>query len=132
MESYVLSAVVTVLSGVLLFGLSFRVGLARSKGHVQSYETYTTTDKAFIIANRVHMNTLESLIIFLPFLWIATLFSPYPTVAALIGGAWLLSRTLYAVLYVKDPKLRFWGFLPSIVCLGALAALSLYGLFITW
>jgi uncharacterized membrane protein YecN with MAPEG domain len=79
---------------------------------------------------RVHLNTLESLPIYLTSLWLFTLI--YPTfpfsdfTAAGLGLVWIIGRLLYATGYVKDPGARSLGFLIQglaivVLLLGALA-----------
>ena len=73
---------------------------------------------------RVHQNTLEQLIVFLPSLW---LFGYWvnPAIGALIGLLFLVGRVLYFRGYVRDPEKRSVGFLvgylsSSILLLGGL------------
>ena len=73
---------------------------------------------------RVHQNTLEQLVGFLPAMW---LFATYvnPTWAAWLGVVFVVGRVAYLVGYVADPRKREIGFaltvLPSLILLiGAL------------
>ncbi len=73
---------------------------------------------------RVQMNTVETLIAFLPGLWLAAKYWP-PHYVAVVGAVYLLGRVLYLRGYVRDPKDRHVGYLlssaPTVVLL--LAAL---------
>lgn len=131
MEIYVYSGVVTVLNVILLFALSLKVGITRAKQNVSIVETYTTTNKAFIVANRVHLNTLEGSVLFLPLLWVATLFSTLPQYAALVGFIWIVFRIAYALGYYKKTTQRTPGFVGALLCLVLLLGLSLYGFYFT-
>jgi len=80
---------------------------------------------------RVHMNTLESLIMFLPAIF---MFATYVNaeIAAGLGVIFIIGRQIYARAYIKDPKSRGVGFmltfLPSaVMAIGAMigAAMSL-------
>ena len=132
MELYVYSAGVTMLTALLLFGLAFMTGMAREKGKVAILETYTTTNKDFLIANRIHLNTLENALVFLPLLWVATLFSGLPQYAATAGAIWLLARVAYAYVYRRNPAKRAPAFMLSLLSLLVLTGLCGYGLFLNW
>ncbi len=128
MENFVYAAGITVLTTVLLIVLAFRTGMSRmSKPNVGVLDTYTTTNKKFLVANRIHLNTLENAAVFLPLLWVASVFS-MTLVAAAIGVVWLVARVAFAVLYTKDPAKRTPAFVTSFFCHIALVLLSLYGL----
>jgi len=58
---------------------------------------------------RVHMNTQEQLVVFLPSLWIFASFIS-PLWAAGLGAVFIIGRAVYARSYVKDPKGRSAGF----------------------
>jgi len=62
--------------------------------------------------HRVHQNTLENLVIFLPGLW---LFATYVSaqIAAVLGAVFVVGRAVYARLYVKDPPRRGPGVMLS-------------------
>ena len=63
------TALVTVAAVVLTFVLSLRVGAMRQKHGVKA--PATTGHPEFERANRVHQNTVEQLVLFLPLLWLA-------------------------------------------------------------
>ena len=88
----------------------FQVGQARGKYGVAA--PAVTGDPIFERYHRVHQNTLENLVIFLPGLW---LFATYvsATVAALLGVVFIVGRALYARLYVQDPPRRSIGVMMS-------------------
>ena len=70
---------------------------------------------------RVHQNTMEQLVVFVPALW---LFATYMSanVGALLGVVFIASRALYAVSYLRDPRSRTTGIASSIVVLVVLLA----------
>jgi len=88
----------------------FQVGQARNKYGVEA--PAVTGDPIFERHHRVHQNTLENLVIFLPGLW---LFATYvnETVAALLGVVFIVGRAVYARLYVQDPPRRTAGVMMS-------------------
>lgn len=75
---------------------------------------------------RVHGNTLEQLILFLPALWVAARYWQ-PEYVAAIGAFFLLGRALYAAGYVKDPARRELGFLVGIVPVAVLVVGAIVG-----
>ena len=81
----------------------FQVGIARGKYGVAA--PAVIGDPIFERYHRVHQNTLENLVIFLPGLW---LFATYmsETIAALLGLVFIVGRAVYARLYVQDPPRR--------------------------
>ena len=68
--------------------------------------------------NRVHLNTAEQLIMFLPALWIHAYYAN-PLWGAIIGMVYIVGRFIYKAAYLKDPASRTVGFtlsfLPSAV-----------------
>jgi len=87
----------------LFFGL--RTGLARTKYNVQPPKT--TGDETWERLHRVHQNTLEQLIVFIP---AQLLFSYYisPKWAIIPGVGYLFARQLYSYTYIKNPVKRMF------------------------
>jgi len=116
------TALVTILTLLVYFGLSFQV--ARARGKCGNEAPAMTGDPLLERANRVHVNTLEWLPMFLAGLW---LFAIYwnELVAAGLGVVWILGRIVYAAGYMADPAKRSMGFLiqflaTAILLFGAL------------
>jgi uncharacterized membrane protein YecN with MAPEG domain len=107
MKFVILVAAIALLEYVY-FG--FLVGRARTRYGVAA--PAVTGDPIFERYHRVHQNTLENLVIFLPGLW---LFATYvnATVAALLGMVFIVGRAIYARLYVQDPPRRSAGVMLS-------------------
>jgi uncharacterized membrane protein YecN with MAPEG domain len=74
MDPYTLSILVTIASALSTFYLSYNVGVTRMKHKAPPHEP--TENKEVMIANRVHMNTVEAMVVFMPLLWVATVFGP--------------------------------------------------------
>jgi uncharacterized membrane protein YecN with MAPEG domain len=116
------TAVVTILALLAYFAMSFQVARARGKSGIEA--PAMTGDPMLERANRVHVNMLEWLPLFLAALW---LFAIYwnELVAAGLGLVWILGRLIYAAGYMADPKKRSTGFLiqflaTAILLFGAL------------
>ena len=101
------TAIVTALALIEYVALSIRVGQARGQFGVEA--PAITGHPVFERHFRVHQNTLEQLIIFIPALW---LFAYYVSNrwGALLGLVFIAGRALYATSYVADPKQRSTGF----------------------
>ena len=119
------TALVTVAALVLTFVLSLRVGNMRRKHGVKA--PASTGHPEFEAANRIHQNTIEQLVLFLPVLWLA-LFVLGDAITGLIGAVWIIGRIVYANAYARDPATRGPGMgitmLPTVVLLLA----SLWGI----
>ena len=117
-------ALVTLLALLVFFWTGIRVGGARSKYKIEA--PATTGDPIFERHFRVQMNTLEGIVLFLPSLW---LFSVYwgDMLAAAIGAVWIVGRVIYILSYVANPSSRSAGF--AVQGLSSLSLLigALYG-----
>ncbi len=100
------------------------VGWARGKYGVKA--PAVTGHEIFERYFRVHQNTLELLVAFVPAIW---LFGMYvdPTWAALLGLVYLVARVLYLRGYVADPAKREVGFALSVLPVFVLLAGALWG-----
>jgi len=115
-------AIVTLLALVEYLVIMGMVGRARGRFGVKA--PATTGHEIFERSFRVHQNTLEQLVVFLPSLW---LFGHYasPRWGALLGMLFIVGRALYARGYVENPENRELGFGLGTV---AIAVLLLGGL----
>jgi glutathione S-transferase len=77
-------------------------------------------------AIRVHLNTLEKLLIVFPTLWIAA-WTVGDLPAAVSGAAWGVSRVIYAVGYLRSARGRTLGALLGDVVEVGLLGLAGYG-----
>ena len=119
------TALVTVAAVVLTFVLSLRVGRLRQKHGVEA--PATTGHPEFERGNRVHQNTVEQLVLFLPLLWLA-LYVLGDAIAGLIGAVWVVGRVLYANAYARDAAARQPGVTITAVSTAALLLASLWGI----
>jgi uncharacterized membrane protein YecN with MAPEG domain len=99
-----------------LFGI--QVGSLRAKYNVVAPSQ--TGHEQFERMNRVHLNTLEQLVLFIPALWIHAFYAN-PLWGAVIGLVFIVGRFIYRAEYLKDPASRSLGFamtfIPSAVLL---------------
>ena len=118
-------AIVIVLALIQYQAFGFLVGRARGKYNCPA--PATTGDPVFERYYRVHGNTGEQLIVFLPAIVIYGYYGN-PQIAAAAGVIFLAGRQVYLLAYVKDPAKRSLGFMigfvPMVFLLlaGALAA----------
>ena len=115
---YHLTALVTCLSLLVFFVLTFAVGRARGKYNVEA--PATTGHPLFERAFRVHYNTMESMAMYLPALWLFAIYLNSDRWAAALGMVWIVGRIVYARGYLADPKKRGTG---TIITIGAEAVL---------
>lgn len=111
-------AIITLLSLFLFLATVFAVGAARTKYGVKAPATTGNDDFERIF--RVQMNTLESLVLFLPALW---LFSIYVSLwwTGIIGIVWIIGRIYYAVSYTRSAEARSAGYGISLLAFSVLA-----------
>lgn len=98
---------VTLLALLEFLAFGFLVGKARVTYGVRA--PAMSGHEMFERYFRVHYNTLELLIMFVPALWIAAMYWN-PMWMAGIGAIYLFGRLLYLQGYVRDPKTRSIGF----------------------
>jgi len=106
---------------------SFAVGKARETYKVAA--PATTGNEIFERYFRVHMNTLELLIVFIPSILLFALYVN-ANIAAGLGVVFIIGRAWYFRSYVRDPRSRSVGFALSffpmaILLLGALIGAAL-------
>ncbi len=102
-----LIAIVTGLAVLQAFFFAFQVGKTRETHGLSAPAMSGNAEVERAI--RVHANTIEQLVIFLPGLW---MFGYYvnPQVGAGIGVLFIIGRFVYRSAYLGDPKNRTAGF----------------------
>lgn len=105
-----------ILIQTLFFG--FEVGKARGKYNIKA--PAVSGDENFDRHYRIHQNTIEQIIIFIPSLWLFGYFVNN-NVAAALGVLFIIGRLVFRNAYLKNPASReigfMMGFLPMAICL---------------
>jgi glutathione S-transferase len=117
-------AVVIALALLEYVAFGMLVGRAREKYGVKAPATsgHEIFDRYF----RVHQNTLETLVVLVPGMW---LFAQYvsPRWAAALGLVYIVGRIVYLRAYVADPAGRSLGFGLSFLPIAILVVGALIG-----
>lgn len=102
---------ITLLAVLQFFAFGGLVARARVRYDVKA--PATTGHEVFERYYRVQMNTLETLVLFLPSLWIAAQYWS-PQWMAAVGAVYLVGRMVYLRGYVAEPRQRHLGYMISI------------------
>jgi hypothetical protein len=98
--------------------LLFAAAVSRARGRYGVHAPATTGHPMFERYFRVHQNTLELLVLFIPSMWLAVRYF-FPTYVAAIGVLFLIGRAWYFFAYVGEPRKRAWSamlsFLPVFI-----------------
>ena len=123
MELVYVTIVLALLEYMVMGGL---VGFARGKYKIAA--PAMTGHPEFERTNRVHVNTLENLIIFIPSVWI---FGAYVSArwAAVLGFLFVVARAVYAVGYLRAAEKRsigasVTGLIEIVLVVGCLVGLA--------
>ena len=106
----------------MVFG--FLVGGARARYKIAAPATSGHPD--FERTFRVHYNTLELLVVFIPAIWLFGLYLN-PRWGAIIGAVFLVGRALYAVGYIRAAEKRSIGATLSFAAVAVLLFGALFG-----
>lgn len=122
---YHFTALVTCLAILFYFFTTIQVSRARAAFGIKAPATSGHPD--FERVFRVQMNTLESMPIFLPSLWLFAIYIS-DAAAAVLGLVWIAGRVLYMTGYSQAAEKRGRGFgiqaaAAIILWLGALGAI---------
>ena len=103
--------IITVLALLQYVWFGIQVGSLRAKHEVKA--PAMSGPPEFERMFRVHYNTMEQLVLFLPALWIHAQYAN-PLWGAVLGGVFIVGRFLYRAEYLKDPGSRSPGFTITI------------------
>ena len=102
------TALATILALLVYLYMGVQVAMARGKSGIKA--PAMTGDPMLERANRVHINTLEWLPLFLAGIWLFAI-TWNDRVAAGLGLVWIVGRLLYSAGYMADPAKRSMGYL---------------------
>jgi glutathione S-transferase len=105
-QRLVLPAIATLGALIVYFGLGIGVGVARFKYKISPPQT--TGNETFERVYRAHQNTLEQIVIFIPALWLYSIFVD-PNLGAILGAVWIVGRIAYAWGYYIEAGKRAAG-----------------------
>lgn len=122
-------AIVTVLALLQLFLFSYLTGRERVRHGIKA--PAITGHPEFERAFRVHQNSVEQLVIFIPALW---LFGHYanPLIGTGLGLLFVVSRFLYRSAYLRNPSTRTAGFAIGALAMTVLMLGGLIGAVMAW
>src|SRR5580692_11837886 len=124
LETMLWIALVVLLALVEFLAFGFLVGSARARYKIAA--PATSGHPVFERTFRVHYNTLEMLVVFIPSIWLFGLYLN-PRWGAIIGVVFLVGRALYAVGYIRAPEKRSFGAMLSFASVSVLLFGALYG-----
>lgn len=124
MYDYPLTIIAVVVALLVYLSLGFIVGQARGRWQVPA--PATTGHPEFEKRNRVHVNTLEQLALFVPAILLA---APVygDAITSLLGLVWSIGRIVYARSYFADPAKRSAGFGITVLPTLAFVIAALFG-----
>ncbi|HUO02312.1 MAG TPA: MAPEG family protein [Rhizomicrobium sp.] len=125
----ILSAAVTILTAFVLIHAMVMVGPARKRHNI--WPPAMTGHPDVERALRAQANTIEQVVIFLPLLWVATLYF-HGWIPAALGLVWCIARFLYTVGYNREASKRGLGFMIAAIATLALLVLSIWGVIVSW
>ncbi|MGB5948758.1 MAG: MAPEG family protein [Parvibaculum sp.] len=123
--AYPHTGLVTLLALFVYFWMALQVGRARGRHKVPAPAMSGPDELMRVI--RVHENTLEGLVLFLPALWLFAL-TIGDLWAALVGVFYPIGRVVYALGYYKAAEKRELGFSIGIIATGILVVGDLIAL----
>lgn len=125
----ILSAAVTILTAIVLIHAMMMVGPTRKRHNI--WPPAMTGHPDVERALRAQANSIEQVVIFLPLLWVATLYF-HGWIPAALGFVWCIGRILYTIGYNKEANKRGLGFMIAGIATIALLVLSIWGVVVSW
>ena len=123
--------VAIVIALALLEFMTFGGLVGRARGRAGIEAPAITGDPIFERYMRVHQNTMENLVVFIPAIW---LFGSYVSaeIAALLGLVFIVGRFVYLRGYVEEPRKRSTGTLVTMLAQAVLLIGGGVGAALAW
>jgi glutathione S-transferase len=118
------AALITLLTALLLMTAMGLVG--RARGKFQVHAPAVNGPPGFERVFRAHQNSNEQALVFLPTLWVASVYGNEQW-AAWAGYAWLVARVWYLAAYMREGGNRGPGFTLASIAWVALWLIALVG-----
>jgi glutathione S-transferase len=125
----ILTAAVTLLA--ILITTAFAIAVSRARRRLGVEPPAITGPEELERIVRIHANTTEAMVLFVPALWLAASYFR-GWLPALIGLVWCLGRILYGMGYRVAAARRLPGFIISQLAMLALVILAIWGLITAW
>ena len=103
MENFIYPGLLSSIALLVYYFTLLQAGLARAKYGIKAPSH--DGPEEYVRKVRVHHNTIEHLVLFLPGLWLFS-FAVDPIWAFIIGIVWPIGRIKYALDYYKDAEKR--------------------------
>ena len=103
MNDFIYPGILSSIALLVYYFTLFKAGIARGKFQIKAPSH--DGPEEYVRHVRVHHNTLEHLVLFLPGLWLFS-FAVDPIWATIIGILWPIGRIRYALSYYKDAEKR--------------------------
>jgi glutathione S-transferase len=122
-------AIVTVVALIQFLMFAYKVSLARVKHGVAAPATagHPEFERTF----RIHQNTLEQLVLFIPALWMFGMYV-HPLTGAAVGLLFPIGREVYRRSYLADPSTRGAGSVIGGAAIVILLIGAAVGAFVSW
>lgn len=122
-------AIVTVVALIQFLMFAYKVSLARVKHGVAAPATagHPEFERTF----RIHQNTLEQLVLFIPALWMFGMYV-HPLTGAAVGLLFPIGREVYRRSYLADPSTRAAGSVIGGAAIVILLIGAAIGAFLSW
>ena len=124
LETMLWTALVILIALIEYMVFGFLVGGARARYKVAAPATSGHPD--FERYFRVHYNTLEMLVVFIPAVWLFGLYLS-PRWSAIIGVVFVIGRALYAIGYIRAAEKRETGAMLSFASVTVLVVGAVIG-----